>query len=99
MPVGDPARPTLLMISGLGSQCINYRVEWCQQFAAEGFFGGVIASGMHSLAIYQRLAVLGAYRHWWVVAGRHYAPITDETISCASACRAARWSGPEKLSA
>jgi pimeloyl-ACP methyl ester carboxylesterase len=26
------------MINGLGSQCINYRVEWCQKFVAEGFF-------------------------------------------------------------
>jgi pimeloyl-ACP methyl ester carboxylesterase len=31
---GDPA---LLLINGLGSQCINYRVEWCERFAARGF--------------------------------------------------------------
>ena len=40
------------------------------QFAQQGHFGGIIASGIHSLAIFQRLAVLKAYRHWWVVAGR-----------------------------
>src|SRR5699024_4965847 len=34
------------------------------------FFGEVIASGIHSLAIYQRLAVMGAYQHWAVIAGR-----------------------------
>src|SRR6266850_3039318 len=34
---GDPANPTLLLINGLGSQCINYSVEWCEQFAAEGY--------------------------------------------------------------
>lgn len=41
-----------------------------EEFAQQGHFGGIIASGIHSLAIFQRLAVLGAYRHWWVVAGR-----------------------------
>ena len=34
---GDPANPTLLLINGLGSQCINYAVDWCVQFAAEGY--------------------------------------------------------------
>ena len=33
---GDPAHPTLLLINGLGSQCINYADAWCQKFAAEG---------------------------------------------------------------
>ena len=35
---GDPADPALLLVNGLGSQCINYREEWCAKFAAEGFF-------------------------------------------------------------
>jgi len=35
---GDPERPPLLLINGLGSQCINYRVEWCQSFADAGHF-------------------------------------------------------------
>jgi pimeloyl-ACP methyl ester carboxylesterase len=35
---GDPADEALVMINGLGSQCINYRVEWCEKFVAEGFF-------------------------------------------------------------
>ena len=34
---GDPANPTLLLINGLGSQCINYAPEWCEQFAAQGY--------------------------------------------------------------
>jgi len=34
--VGDPADPTLLLINGLGSQCINFRVEWVEKFVAEG---------------------------------------------------------------
>jgi pimeloyl-ACP methyl ester carboxylesterase len=35
---GDPDNPALLLINGLGSQCINYRVEWCEQFAAAGHY-------------------------------------------------------------
>ena len=34
---GDAADPTLVLVNGLGSQCINYRVEWCQRFASKGF--------------------------------------------------------------
>jgi pimeloyl-ACP methyl ester carboxylesterase len=34
---GDPNNPTLLLINGLGSQCINYAVEWCEMFVGEGF--------------------------------------------------------------
>ena len=34
---GDPGDPTLVLVNGLGSQCINYRTEWCQRFVARGF--------------------------------------------------------------
>jgi pimeloyl-ACP methyl ester carboxylesterase len=34
---GDRAMPTLLLVNGLGSQCINYDEEWCNLFAARGF--------------------------------------------------------------
>jgi pimeloyl-ACP methyl ester carboxylesterase len=34
---GDPTLPCLLLINGLGSQCINYATEWCELFAAEGY--------------------------------------------------------------
>jgi pimeloyl-ACP methyl ester carboxylesterase len=34
---GDPGDPTLVLVNGLGSQCINYSVEWCERFVAEGF--------------------------------------------------------------
>lgn len=33
---GDPSDPTLLMVNGLGSQCINYHEDWCAMFAARG---------------------------------------------------------------
>lgn len=38
--------------------------------AAAGTFGGLIASGIHTLAIFQRLAVQGAFADWQVIAGR-----------------------------
>ena len=34
---GDADRPTLLLINGLGSQCINYSTDWCELFAGEGY--------------------------------------------------------------
>jgi pimeloyl-ACP methyl ester carboxylesterase len=34
---GDPDRPTLLLVNGLGSQCINYAEPWCRLFCDEGF--------------------------------------------------------------
>jgi pimeloyl-ACP methyl ester carboxylesterase len=34
---GDPDLPTLLLVNGLSSQCINYAVEWCEMFCQEGF--------------------------------------------------------------
>jgi pimeloyl-ACP methyl ester carboxylesterase len=34
---GDPEAPTLLLVNGLGSQCLNYDVSWCQLFCEEGF--------------------------------------------------------------
>jgi len=34
---GDPDAPTLLLVNGLGSQCLNYDEEWCRLFCSEGF--------------------------------------------------------------
>jgi pimeloyl-ACP methyl ester carboxylesterase len=34
---GSPTDPTLLLINGLGSQCINYAEAWCEKFVARGF--------------------------------------------------------------
>ncbi len=34
---GDGSAPTLVLVNGLGSQCINWPEEWCELFAAEGF--------------------------------------------------------------
>src|SRR5665213_1943601 len=34
---GADADPTLLLVNGLGSQCINFKQEFCELFAARGF--------------------------------------------------------------
>ncbi|HVV36430.1 MAG TPA: alpha/beta fold hydrolase [Acidimicrobiales bacterium] len=34
---GNPADPTLLLVNGLGSQCINFKEAFCEKFAANGF--------------------------------------------------------------
>jgi pimeloyl-ACP methyl ester carboxylesterase len=34
---GDPNEPALVLVNGLGSQCINMSVEWCERYVAEGY--------------------------------------------------------------
>jgi pimeloyl-ACP methyl ester carboxylesterase len=34
---GDPADPALVLVNGLGSQCINMAGEWCERYVAEGY--------------------------------------------------------------
>jgi acyl dehydratase len=58
-------------------EIVDFAAQWDPQpfhtdaaAAAHGYFGGIVASGVHTLAIFQRLAVAGIYRHWDVVAGR-----------------------------
>ena len=38
-------RPTLLLVNGLGSQRINYRVEWCEKFVAAGSTSSASTTG------------------------------------------------------
>jgi pimeloyl-ACP methyl ester carboxylesterase len=34
---GSATDPILLLINGLGSQCINYDEQWCEKFGAQGY--------------------------------------------------------------
>ena len=34
---GDGGDPALVLVNGLGSQCINMAVEWCERYVAEGY--------------------------------------------------------------
>lgn len=58
-------------------EMIGFASTWDPQYfhvdavrAAESDFGGLIASGLHTLSIYQRLAVTGVYDAYDVIAGR-----------------------------
>jgi acyl dehydratase len=68
---------------GLGShtvsetEIVDFAAMWDPQTfhtdrhaAAEGYFGGIIASGIHTLGIFQRLATERHFTHWRIIAGR-----------------------------
>lgn len=59
------------------AEIIAFATQWDPQYfhvdpgrAVDSDFGGLIASGVHTLSIYQRLAVLGVYDRYDVIAGR-----------------------------
>jgi acyl dehydratase len=41
-----------------------------EQRARRSYFGGLVASGVHTFAVFQRLAVTGALLDWAAIAGR-----------------------------
>lgn len=43
--------------------------------AEKGPYGGLIASGLHTMAIFQRLSVTGVLDRWRVIAGRRLADV------------------------
>jgi acyl dehydratase len=58
-------------------EMISFARQWDPQSfhtdpeaAAAGYFGGVIASGLYTIGVLQRLAVLAAYHDWAIIAGR-----------------------------
>lgn len=58
-------------------EIIRFASEWDNQYfhtdptaALESYFGGLIASGLHTLSIFQRLAVRGFFEHYDVIAGK-----------------------------
>ncbi|GED99995.1 acyl dehydratase [Gordonia spumicola] len=57
-------------------ELIEFATQWDPQdfhtdadAAARSVYGGLIASGVHTIAINQRLSVEAVYRHWHVIAG------------------------------
>jgi acyl dehydratase len=63
-------------------EIVDFATQWDPQgfhvddeIAEAGPFGGLIASGLHSMAIFQRLAVDGAFSHWAMIAGRSIADV------------------------
>ncbi|MBC2637597.1 MULTISPECIES: MaoC/PaaZ C-terminal domain-containing protein [unclassified Rhodococcus (in: high G+C Gram-positive bacteria)] len=64
------------------SDIIDFSNHWDPQpfhcdpeVAREGYFGGIIASGVHTFAIFQRLAASAIYSSWAVIAGRRISDI------------------------
>jgi acyl dehydratase len=58
-------------------ELLAFASRWDPQFfhvdleaAAAGYFGGIIGSGIHTLAIFQRLSVQSRALEWQVIAGR-----------------------------
>lgn len=58
-------------------EVIDFASQWDPQYfhvdphaAQTSGYGGLIASGLHTLAIYQRLAVRDVFFNWSVIAGR-----------------------------
>ena len=59
------------------AEIVEFAEQWDPQSfhvdrdaAAAGAYGGLIASGIHTMAVFQRLCVLSVYRQWSVIAGR-----------------------------
>ena len=58
-------------------EVVGFATDWDPQFfhvdpdeAEESPFGGLIASGIHTLAIFQKLVVEACFRHWNIIAGK-----------------------------
>lgn len=75
LAVGD--RVTLGRYEVERDDVLEFAGRWDNQWfhtdeaaAEQGHFGGVIASGIHTLAILQRLTVEAIYNEWAVLAGR-----------------------------
>ncbi len=58
-------------------EIIEFATKWDPQSfhidpgaARSSYFGRIIASGMHTMSIFQWLAVTAVYSHWHVIAGR-----------------------------
>jgi acyl dehydratase len=75
------------------AELITFARKWDPQdfhvdeaIAATGRFGDVIASGIHTLAVFQRLSVLSAERDWAIIAGirlievRFPRPVRPDTV-------------------
>lgn len=60
------------------AEIVDFATQWDPQFfhvdaersVTEGMFGGLIASGIHTVGIYQRLEVTSRRQPWQVIAGK-----------------------------
>ena len=75
IPVGVPLDLGSHLVTA--EAIVEFATAWDPQdmhvdadLAARSLHGGLIASGLHTMGIFQRLAVLHAYRDWHVIGGR-----------------------------
>ena len=75
LPVGEPIDCGSHQVTE--AEIVEFASEWDPQYfhvdrdaAAHSEFGGLIASGLHTTAIFQRLAATALYTRYDVIAGR-----------------------------
>lgn len=82
-------------------EMVAFATQWDPQYfhidsdlAAGSDFGGLIASGLHTLSIYQRLAVTAVYSKYDVIAGRELQRVrfirpvrAGDTLTCVATVR------------
>ena len=75
LPVGEPIDCGSHQVTE--AEIVEFASEWDPQYfhvdrdaAAHSEFGGLIASGLHTTAVFQRLAATALYTRYDVVAGR-----------------------------
>jgi len=61
------------------AEIVEFASRWDPQFfhldaedARNGYFGGLIASGIQTTAIFSRLTALACFQHWNIVAGKGF---------------------------
>ena len=90
---GFEADPALLLVNGLGSQCINYRVEWVERFVAAGFF--VIRFDNRDVGLSTAFDDAGTAEPAYTVEDMAETPSPCSTppTSTGPTCSACRWAG------
>ena len=106
MPVGEEIHCGSYHVTE--QEIVEFATEWDPQYfhvdrdlAEHSDFGGLIASGLHTASIFQRLAATGVYQRYDVVAGkeihnmRFLRPVRGgDTLTCTIVIRSVEPAGP-----
>lgn len=93
-------------------EMVEFASQWDPQYfhvdparAPTSDFGGLIASGLHTLSIYQKLAVTAVYQRYDVIAGRALEPVrfvrpvrAGDVLSCSVVVRSVAPDAPGRCS-
>ncbi|GGB34481.1 acyl dehydratase [Flexivirga endophytica] len=86
----------------------DFAAQWDPQYfhvdperAGDSEFGGLIASGLHTMSIYQRLVVTAVYQRYDVIAGRAFRHVkflrpvrAGDVLHCSATVRSVTPDGP-----